>query len=71
MILIDSEYMPEKSGSYLVKTISQITTPIGTIERVHFVQEEVLKQKDSKDNWKYSIDVHNQKPIEISLKPII
>lgn len=65
LIPITPEYLPEESGVYLVKTVTHC------LKKNHFFQAMVRKHKNSKGEWEYSIDVHNQTVVAISTKPIL
>lgn len=63
LILITSDYMPEVSGKYLVRTESVPN------KNVNYFQVRVSKKKENgKDS--YSIDISNQTATHISTKPV-
>lgn len=65
LIPITTDYLPECSGVYLVKTVTHY------LKKNYFLQAVVRKYQNNKGEWEYSIDVRNQTPVAISSKPIL
>lgn len=65
LIPITKDYIPECSGIYLVETVTHC------LKKKQLLQAIVKKHQNSKGDWEYSIDVHNQTVVAISTKPII
>ena len=64
---ITEDYLPKKDGIYLIKAIYTGNYPF---KKPQFMEAKVTLSKDEKGNDKYSIDISNQRALEISTKPI-